>query len=162
MSRDQSFKRHVHLILHNWVRSFIKVLIFCVEFQELSYSTRDLSQAGKKIIVVTSWATDKMTTIFTQNDNFDHFEWNRCHLCILSACNKVYFLSINWAYLGQPDNHIGWAKSIPFASIDPTYSRTNFWNFGKNCSAFGVFFESAILKFFCQIFFCFIPIIIVI
>ena len=32
----------------------LKVLIFCVEFWELSYSTRDLSQAEKKITVVTS------------------------------------------------------------------------------------------------------------
>ena len=43
----------------------LKVLIFCVEFWELSYSTRDLSQAEKKITFVTSWA------IFSQNDNFD-------------------------------------------------------------------------------------------
>ena len=31
-----------------------KVLIFCVEFRELSHLTRDLSQAEKKITVVTS------------------------------------------------------------------------------------------------------------
>ena len=42
------------------------VLIFCVEFW-LSHLTHDLSQAEKKI-------TDKMTTIYTQNDNFNHFE----------------------------------------------------------------------------------------
>ena len=48
------------------------VLIFCVEFQELSHLTRDLSQAEKKLTAVTSWATDKMTTIFTQFDNFYH------------------------------------------------------------------------------------------
>ena len=52
-------------------------LIFCVEFRVFSHLTRDLSQA--KINVVTSWATDKITTVFTQNDNFDHFEWNKCH-----------------------------------------------------------------------------------
>ena len=50
----------------------IQVLIFCVEFWELSYLTRDLSQAEKKIDVVTSCATDKVSTIFTQNDNFDN------------------------------------------------------------------------------------------
>ena len=44
-----------------------KVLIFYVEFRELSYLTCDLSQAEKKITV----SSDKMTTIFTQNDNFD-------------------------------------------------------------------------------------------
>ena len=26
---------------------------------------------------------------------------------------------------------------MPFASIDPTHPRTNSWNFGENCSAFG-------------------------
>ena len=31
-----------------------KVLIFCVEFRELSHLTRDLSQAEKKITVFTS------------------------------------------------------------------------------------------------------------
>ena len=42
--------------------------------RKLSHLTHDLSQAEKKITVVTSWATDKMTTIFAQNDNVDHFE----------------------------------------------------------------------------------------
>jgi hypothetical protein len=51
-----------------------QVLIFCVEFQELSHLTRDLSQAEKKINVVTSLATNKITTIFTEIDNFDNFE----------------------------------------------------------------------------------------
>ena len=55
------------------------VLIFCLEFRELSHLTRDLSQAEMKITVVKSWTTDKMTTVFSQKDNFNHFEWNRCH-----------------------------------------------------------------------------------
>ena len=50
-----------------------------LKIRELSNWTRDLYQAEKKITVVTSWATDQMTTIFTQNDNLDHFELNRCH-----------------------------------------------------------------------------------
>ena len=33
---------------------YAMVLIFCVEFRELSHLTRDLSQAEKKITVVTS------------------------------------------------------------------------------------------------------------
>ena len=53
------------------------VLYIFVGFWLLAHLTRDLFQAEKKITAVTSWATDKMTTIFTQNDN--HFEWNRCH-----------------------------------------------------------------------------------
>ena len=47
------------------------------------------------------------------------------------------FFAENWAYVGQPDNHIGWAKWMPFTLIDPTYPRTNLWNFEENCSAFG-------------------------
>jgi hypothetical protein len=51
---------------------------------------------------------------------------------LLSGCPTCAFLAVNWAYVGQPDDHIGWAKSMPFASIDPTYPRTNSWNFGEN------------------------------
>ena len=40
-------------------------------------------------------------------------------------------------YVRQPHNHIGWATSMPFVSINPTNPRTNLWNFGRNCSAFG-------------------------
>ena len=40
-------------------------------------------------------------------------------------------------FVGQPHDHIGWASSMPFASINPTNPRTNPWNFGGNCSAFG-------------------------
>jgi hypothetical protein len=40
-----------------------RVLICCVEFRELSHLTRDLSQAEKKLTVVTSWATDKKQQI---------------------------------------------------------------------------------------------------
>ena len=46
----------------------------------LSHLTCDLSQAEKKITVVASWATDKMITIFTHYDNFDHLERNICQL----------------------------------------------------------------------------------
>ena len=49
----------------------------------------------------------------------------------------------------QSHGHTGWATSMPFASINPTNPRTNPWNFGGNCTAFGdveklSFFESAI------------------
>ena len=77
---------------------------------------------------------------------------------------KKAFFGCFRPYVGQPDDHIGWAKTMPFASINPTNPRTNPWNFGGNCSAFGdveklSFFESAILNFFFKkkIFFCFIP-----
>ena len=55
------------------------VLFFCVESWELSLLTQNLSQAEKKITFLKSWAAHKMTTTFTQNDNLDHFEWNKCH-----------------------------------------------------------------------------------
>ena len=48
------------------LRTFIQVLIFCVEFRELSHLTHSLSQAEMKITVATSWATDKMTMISTE------------------------------------------------------------------------------------------------
>ena len=53
--------------------------------------------------------------------------------------------------------YVGWATSMPFASINSTNPRTNPWNFHKKILRIGdfeklSFFESAIL-----IFFCFIP-----
>ena len=45
----------------------IRVLILCVEFQELPHLRHDLSQAEEKINVVRSWANAKNYTYFTQN-----------------------------------------------------------------------------------------------
>jgi hypothetical protein len=45
-----------------------------IGFRLLAHESHDLSQAEKKITVVKSCATDKMTTFFAQNDNFNHFE----------------------------------------------------------------------------------------
>ena len=67
--------------------------------------------------------------------------------------------------VGQPHSHIGWDKSMPFASINPTNPRTNPWNFHKKILRIGdfekcTFFESAILNFFFSeknIFFAFFP-----
>ena len=66
---------------------------------------------------------------------------------------KNAFFACFRAYVRQPHGHIGWAKSMPFASINPTNTRTNSWNFGGICSALDEveklsFFESAILNFF--------------
>ena len=66
---------------------------------------------------------------------------------------KNAFFACFGAYVRQPHGHIGWAKSMPFASFNPTNPRTNPWNFGGICSAFDEveklsFFESAILNFF--------------
>jgi hypothetical protein len=51
-------------------------------------------------------------------------------------------------YVGQPDNHIGWATSMPFSSIYPTHSRTNIWNCFEKILGIGGF-ESIILDIFC-------------
>ena len=53
-----------------------------------------------------------------------------CQACKLNFPQKTIKTG-NWAYIGQPDDHIGWAKWMPFASINPTNSRTNSWNFHK-------------------------------
>ena len=59
------------------------------------------------------------------------------------------------AYVRQPDNHIGWATSMSFASIYPTNPRINSWNFQEKTLKIArienlIFFESAILYFFFQ------------
>ena len=78
---------------------------------------------------------------------------------------NAYFACFR-AYVGQPHGHIGWATSLPFASINPTNPRTDPWNFHKKILRIGgveklSFFESAILNFFFDFwfffFFCFIP-----
>jgi hypothetical protein len=68
------------------------------------------------------------------------------------------FLGCFCAYVGQPHNHIGWATSMSFASINPTNPWTNprnfhnfYWELGILKNSF--FFELAILKIFCQNFF---------
>ena len=58
-----------------------------------------------------------------------------------------------WAYVGQPDDHIGWATLMPFALICFINPRTNLWNFHEKILIIGgveklSFFESAILIFF--------------
>ena len=49
------------------------VLIFCVEFRELSHLTRDLSLAEKKINVGASCANTRNDIYFTQNGQSCHF-----------------------------------------------------------------------------------------
>ena len=61
------------------------------------------------------------------------------------------FLPFFGVYI-QPDDHIGWATWLPFASIYPTYLRTNPWNFRKKILRIGrvenlSYFELAILIF---------------
>ena len=65
------------------------------------------------------------------------FSGSRMYALFTPKNTKNAFLAVNWAYNEQPDDHIGWAKWMPFASIIPTYPMTNLWNFGDNRSAFG-------------------------
>ena len=71
---------------------------------------------------------------------------------------KKAFFACFWAYVGQSLNHIGWATSMPFASINPTDPRTNPQKFYKRILRIGdfeklSFFKAAILNFFFIIFF---------
>ena len=66
---------------------------------------------------------------------------------------KMHFFACFRPYVRQPGNHIGWATSMPFASIYSTDPRTNPWNFREKTFRTGgfeklSFFESAILNFF--------------
>ena len=90
--------------------------------------------------------------------------------CLTKAQKKaknvfLVFLGCFGAYAILPHNHIGWARSMPFVSINSTYPRINLWNFRKIILRIGdfekfSFFGSAILDLCLQFvfnFFCFIP-----
>ena len=70
--------------------------------------------------------------------------------------HKICILTWFRAYVWQPDDHIGWAISLPFVSIYPTNPRTNSSHFHEKKRIVRIeeltVFELAIL-----IFFCFIP-----
>ena len=84
------------------------------------------------------------------------------------ANSQNFFVKISWIilhffacfcpYVGQSHNHIGWDKSMLFASINPSNPRTDPWDFHKKILRIGdfekcTFFESAILNFSSQYFF---------
>ena len=82
--------------------------------------------------------------------------WPSSHMCLAQKWpknTKNPFFACFRAYVGQPHNHIGWTRSMPFASINPTNPRTNPGNFHEKILRIGgvenlSFFESAILIFF--------------
>ena len=53
--------------------------------------------------------------------------------------HKKCIFACFWAYGEQPHAHIGWATSLPFASINYIYPRTNPCNFHKKCLRIGDF-----------------------
>ena len=63
----------------------------------------------------------------------------------------LVFFAVNWAYVGQPDNHIGWAKSMLFSKIDATHPKTSLWNLCEKILTIG---GAGKLHFFCCCF-CF-------
>ena len=56
------------------------------------------------------------------------------------------FFGSFWAYVGQPHDHIHWARSMPFASCNPTNPRTNLWNFHEKILRIGDFEKWPFLK----------------
>ena len=64
---------------------------------------------------------------------------------------KNVFFACFWAFVGQPHSHIGWAKSMPFTSINSTNPMTSPYNFHKKILRIGnfkkhCFFELAIFE----------------
>ena len=55
--------------------------------------------------------------------------WLETKIIIKKRLNQKKKIVCFWAYVGQPQNHIGWATPMPFASINFTNPRTNPWNF---------------------------------
>ena len=51
-----------------------------------------------------------------------------------------------WVYVRQPQDHICWARSMPFASCNPTNPRTNLWNFHEKFLRIGDFEKWPFLK----------------
>ena len=83
----------------------------------------------------------------------------RCQSHFINSQNLLWRqLAVNWAYIRLPDNHIGWANSMPLASIDPTHQRTSSWKFDGGGWKTQFFWVSHFEKFLSNFFFCFISI----
>ena len=83
-----------------------------------------------------------------------------CKLNLLAKNAFLVFFGVNRAYIREPENHIGWAKWMPFTSINPTHPNDQFVKFWGQLLSFWwwlktrCFFWVGHLIFF----FCFIPI----
>ena len=64
-----------------------------------------------------------------------------CQKKALKQAKNVFFVFLGCfcPYVRQPHRHIGWATSMPFASINPTNPRTNLWIFCKKILRIGDF-----------------------
>ena len=78
-------------------------------------------------------------------------------LIFIGMKQKKFKMACFRPYVEQPDDHIGWATSLPFTSIYPTDSRTNPWNFHEKILRVGAqfFFNLAILILFSKSLFSF-------
>ena len=56
---------------------------------------------------------------------------------ISSKTDKKCVFCVFRLFVGQPHDHISWDISMPFASINSTYPRTNPWNFCKKILRIG-------------------------
>ena len=102
----------------------------------------------------------KISTHPFYHTNLDWFSWEWSNKKIFFEEKNAFFVILGCfcPYVRQPHDHIGWATSMPFASINPTNPRTNLWNFRKKILRIGDFEKSAILNFIRLnfLFFCFI------
>ena len=53
---------------------------------------------------------------------------------------------MEYIFVGQPDNHVGWATSLVYTWDHSTYQRTIFWNFGEKMLKIGGFEKMTCLK----------------
>ena len=69
----------------------------CSSFQQLADESRDLSQAEKKITVVKDEQIHKMTTIFTQNGNFEFILFSASDKSRDSSANSSKLEQMEWS-----------------------------------------------------------------
>ena len=82
----------------------------------------------------------------------DWFYWDEAFFFSEKKIQNAFFACF-CPYVGEPHSHVGWATSMPFASINPNNPRTNPWNFHKKILRTvdfekRRFWKSAILDFF--------------
>ena len=71
----------------------------------------------KPLDVITTYVFRKLFQMRFCLIEFLHHSW--CMLDLQFAKNS--FLGMKWPFLGQPDNHIGWATSMLFLSTSPIF-----------------------------------------
>ena len=98
--------------VRNWMALHLtdtnaKVVYMCSSLLQLTVGSRDLSQAEKRITVVSSWETQKIITFFTK----EHFEWI---MWICSACKGQLISKGLFGILNSPKK---WTKKFDFTTM---------------------------------------------